>query len=67
MLHSLHTSSGRAEGACRPFEIIRHAASADPGIGTMWDEFMDGFYENQRLVIERFAAAGVLRKDRRPA
>jgi AcrR family transcriptional regulator len=45
------------------FEIIRHAAPADPEIGAMWDEFMRDFYENQRLVVERFAADGVLKLD----
>jgi AcrR family transcriptional regulator len=45
------------------FEIIRHAAPADPEIGAMWDEFMSDFYENQRLVVERFAADGVLKVD----
>ena len=49
--------------AGRIFEIIRHAAPADPEIQAMWDEFMQDFYENQRLVIERFAAEGVLRVD----
>ena len=45
------------------FEIIRHAAPADPEIGAMWDEFMRDFYENQRLVIERFDADGALKVD----
>ena len=45
------------------FEIIRHAAPADPEIGAMWAEFMRDFYENQRLVVERFAADGVLKVD----
>jgi hypothetical protein len=45
------------------FEIIRHAAPIDPEIKTMWDEFMHDFYENQRLVVERFAADGVLKVD----
>jgi AcrR family transcriptional regulator len=45
------------------FEIIRHAAPADPEIGAMWDEFMGDFYENQRLVVERFHADGVLKDD----
>ena len=45
------------------FEIIRHAAPVDPEIQAMWDEFMHDFYENQRLVIERFAADGVLEVD----
>jgi AcrR family transcriptional regulator len=43
------------------FEIIRHAAPADPEIQAMWDEFMGDFHENQRLVVERFAADRVLR------
>jgi hypothetical protein len=29
----------------------------------MWDEFMRDFYENQRLVIERFDADGALKVD----
>ncbi len=45
------------------FEIIRHAAPADPEIQGMWDEFMADFYENQRLVVERFQADGVLKHD----
>jgi AcrR family transcriptional regulator len=45
------------------FEIIRHAAPADPEIGAMWDEFTRDFYENQRLVIERFDADGALKVD----
>jgi AcrR family transcriptional regulator len=45
------------------FEIIRHAAPADPEIGAMWDEFMRDFYDNQRLVIERFQADGALKVD----
>jgi AcrR family transcriptional regulator len=45
------------------FEIIRHAAPADPEIGAMWDEFMRDFYENQRQVIERFGADGALKVD----
>jgi AcrR family transcriptional regulator len=45
------------------FEIIRHAAPADPEIQAMWDEFMGDFHENQRLVVERFAADRVLRFD----
>ena len=43
------------------FEIIRHAAPADPEIGAMWAEFMRDFYDNQRLVIERFDADGALK------
>ena len=45
------------------FEIIRHAAPVEPEIKTMWDEFMRDFYENQRLVIERFDADGALKID----
>jgi AcrR family transcriptional regulator len=45
------------------FEIIRHAAPADPEIGAMWDEFMRDFYDNQRQVIERFDADGALKVD----
>jgi AcrR family transcriptional regulator len=45
------------------FEIIRHAAPADPEIQAMWDQFMGDFYENQRLVIERFAADKALKPD----
>jgi AcrR family transcriptional regulator len=45
------------------FEIIRQAAPADPAIGAMWAEFMRDFYENQRLVIERFDADGALKVD----
>jgi hypothetical protein len=45
------------------FEIIRHAAPADPEIQAMWDEFMRDFYENQRIVVERFAEDGVLKVD----
>ena len=45
------------------FEITRRAAPSDPEIGAMWDEFMRDFYENQRLVIERFDADGVLKVD----
>jgi AcrR family transcriptional regulator len=45
------------------FEIIRHAAPTDPEIGAMWNEFMRDFYENQRLVIERFATDGILKVD----
>jgi AcrR family transcriptional regulator len=45
------------------FEIIRHAAPADPEIQAMWDEFMGDFYENQRLVVERFATDGALKVD----
>jgi AcrR family transcriptional regulator len=45
------------------FEIIRHAAPADPEIQAMWDEFMNDFHENQRLVIERFQADGTLKID----
>jgi AcrR family transcriptional regulator len=45
------------------FEIIRHAAPADPEIGAMWDEFMRDFYENQRQVIDRFDADGALKVD----
>ena len=45
------------------FEIIRHAAPTDPDIQAIWDEFMRDFYDNQRLVIERFAKDGVLKDD----
>ena len=45
------------------FEIIRHAAPADPEIQAIWDEFMGDFYENQRLVVERFATDGALKLD----
>jgi AcrR family transcriptional regulator len=45
------------------FEIIRHAAPTDPEIGAMWDEFMRDFYDNQRLIIDRFHADGALKVD----
>ena len=45
------------------FEIIRHAAPADSEIQAMWDEFMLDFYENQRIVVERFAMDGALKLD----
>jgi AcrR family transcriptional regulator len=45
------------------FEIIRHAAPTDPEIGAMWGEFMRDFFDNQRLIVERFQAEGVLKLD----
>lgn len=45
------------------FEIIRHAAPADPEIEAMWEEFMRDFHDNQRLVVERFATDGALTLD----
>jgi AcrR family transcriptional regulator len=45
------------------FEIIRQAAPTDPEIAAMWAEFMRDFYENQRLVIERFDTDGALKAD----
>ena len=61
MFAAAATALKRRAGAI--FEIIRHAAPADPEIGAMWDEFMRDFYENQRLVIERFDADGALKLD----
>src|SRR6516162_7996405 len=57
------TSASLKSRAGPIFEIIRHAAPADPEIQAMWDEFMRDFYENQRLVVERFQADGVLKVD----
>jgi len=57
------TSASLKSRAGPIFEIIRHAAPADPEIQAMWDEFMGDFYENQRLVVERFQADGVLKVD----
>jgi AcrR family transcriptional regulator len=58
-----HAAAALKDRAGAIFEIIRHAAPADPEIGAMWDEFMRDFYENQRLVVERFHADGVLSVD----
>jgi AcrR family transcriptional regulator len=56
-------ATGLKSRAGRIFEIIRQAAPADPEIQAMWDEFMRDFYENQRLVVERFGSDGVLAID----
>jgi hypothetical protein len=45
------------------FEIVRNAAPADPEIAALWDQFMDDFYETQRLVIDELEERRALKID----
>ena len=44
--------------------VFRSAAAADPDIGALWEERVQGdFYENQQAVVERLDAMGWLRDE----
>lgn len=44
-------------------EVIRRAASSDPEIGHLWQVIQEQLMADLRLVVERLAAKGALRKE----
>ena len=54
------------QGAFRPLEVVRNAASADPEIRTLWEEIQAKLQQVARALIEQLRSSNALRPDLAP-